>query len=146
MRTKLLRRATTAFSCWAGDQLTTQICKHHRRRLGRIGWEHAIDPPAGGWAGSAPVRQGNAVEVLIDGAEALPRIADELRAAKSHVHLTGWYFSPDFALERDGPPTILRNLLAELAERIDVRCSSGRARRSRSSARRAATCGRCASG
>src|SRR5581483_3261233 len=59
--------------------------------------------------------------VLVDGAQALPRIARALEEARSHVHLTGWYFSPDFALEREGEPTILRNLLARLAERIDVR-------------------------
>ena len=67
------------------------------------------------------MRPGNAVEVLIDGAQALPAIAEELRQARSHVHLTGWNFSPDFSLERDGEPVVLRNLLAELAERLDVR-------------------------
>jgi phosphatidylserine/phosphatidylglycerophosphate/cardiolipin synthase-like enzyme len=67
------------------------------------------------------MRSGNAVEVLIDGAQALPVIAGALRQARSHVHLTGWYFSPDFALERDGVPVILRNLLAELADSVDVR-------------------------
>ena len=67
------------------------------------------------------MRPGNAVEVLIDGAEALPAIAAELDEARSHVHLTGWHFSPDFALDREGDPVVLRNLLAELAERLDVR-------------------------
>ncbi|MGZ4391027.1 MAG: phospholipase D-like domain-containing protein [Gaiellaceae bacterium] len=114
-------RARTAASGWAGDQLTLQICRHHQRRLRRIGWERAIEPPVGGWAESAPVREGNSLEILVDGEEALPRIAEALRGARSHVHLTGWNFTPDFALERDGRPTILRNLLAELAERIDVR-------------------------
>jgi phosphatidylserine/phosphatidylglycerophosphate/cardiolipin synthase-like enzyme len=59
--------------------------------------------------------------VLIDGAEALPRIAEELKRAESHVHIAGWYFSPDFALVRDGEPQVLRNLLAEVAERVEVR-------------------------
>jgi phosphatidylserine/phosphatidylglycerophosphate/cardiolipin synthase-like enzyme len=67
------------------------------------------------------MRPGNAVDVLIDGVQALPAIAKELRHARSHVHLTGWHFSPDFALERDDEPVVLRNLLAELAERLDVR-------------------------
>jgi phosphatidylserine/phosphatidylglycerophosphate/cardiolipin synthase-like enzyme len=114
-------RTRTAAARWAGDQLTTQIRKHHQRRLRRIGWERGLDPPAGGWSDSATVRDGNCLEVLIDGAEALPRIADALRGARSHVHLAGWYFTPGFALERQTRPTILRNLLAELAERIDVR-------------------------
>jgi hypothetical protein len=37
------------------------------------------------------------------------------------VHLAGWYFSPEFALTRSPRPAVLRNLLAELAERVDVR-------------------------
>ncbi len=80
-----------------------------------------MDPPAGGWAEGPAVRDGNSLEILIDGAEALPRIAEALRGASSHVHLTGWYLTAGFALERQERPTILRNLLAELAERIDVR-------------------------
>ncbi len=48
-------------------------------------------------------------------------IAEELQRARSHVHLTGWYFSPDFALVRDGEQVVLRNLLAQLAERVHVR-------------------------
>ena len=67
------------------------------------------------------MRPGNAVDVLIDGAQALPAIAEELRRARSHVHLTGWHFTPDFALTRDAEALVLRNLLAELAERLDVR-------------------------
>ncbi|HEY5059073.1 MAG TPA: phospholipase D family protein [Gaiellaceae bacterium] len=107
---------------WVGDQAATQVRAHHRRRLRKLGWEHVLDAPPGGWtATDPPVRSGNAVTVLIDGAQALPLIADELRRARSHVHLTGWSFTPGFALVRDGERVILRNLLAELAERIDVR-------------------------
>ena len=108
--------------CWLGDGVSKAVCRHHRRRLGRLGWSEALDPPAGGWAAESPVpRAGNAVEVLIDGAEALPRIAAELERARSHVHIAGWYFSPDFALAREGAPSVVRNLLAELAERVEVR-------------------------
>jgi phosphatidylserine/phosphatidylglycerophosphate/cardiolipin synthase-like enzyme len=117
-----LRRALFPVECWFGDQVTQQICRHHQRRLQRIGWREALEPPAGGWAaGNPPARPGNAIDVLIDGAQALPAIAEALRQARSHVHLTGWHFSPDFPVERDGNPLILRNLLAELAERVDVR-------------------------
>lgn len=105
-----------------GDQISRQICNHHRRRLRRIGWQRALEPPVGGWAaGDPPMRPGNAVDVLIDGEQALPAIAEELRGARSHVHLAGWHFSPGFALERDGEDVILRNLLGELAERLEVR-------------------------
>jgi phosphatidylserine/phosphatidylglycerophosphate/cardiolipin synthase-like enzyme len=59
--------------------------------------------------------------VLIDGAEALPRIARELREARSHVYVMGWFFSPGFDLTRGDAPSPLRELLAEIAERADVR-------------------------
>ena len=119
-RTPFRQFATT--ERWFGDRITSQMLRHHRRRLTRIGSEHALDPPGGGWAdGEPPPRSGNAVEVLIDGAQALPAIVEELQGAHSHVHLTGWYFTPDFALTRDDEPLVLRNLLAELAERLDVR-------------------------
>ncbi len=112
----------TALDSWFGARLSEQIRGHHRRRLRRVGWERALDEQAGGWAaGDPPPRPGNSVEILVDGAQALPVIADELAGARSHVHLTGWFFTPGFALRRDGNPVVLRNLLAELAERIDVR-------------------------
>ena len=106
-----------------GEAVSGAVQSHHRRRLARIGWGHALDAPLGGWAaGDPPPRPGNSVDVLIDGAVALPEITRELEQAESHVHVTAWYLSPDFALTRSGGrPTILRNLLAELAERIDVR-------------------------
>jgi phosphatidylserine/phosphatidylglycerophosphate/cardiolipin synthase-like enzyme len=117
-----IQRALFPIEAWVGEQVTQQICRHHQRRLTRIGQRDSLEPPAGGWAASAaPLRPGNAIEILIDGAQALPAIAKALRSAKSHVHLTGWHFSPDFALERDGEPLVLRNLLGELADRVDVR-------------------------
>ncbi len=95
---------------------------HHRRRLERVGWLVALDAPGGDWAAGDPQpRQRGSLEVLIDGAEVLPRMVAELERAESHVHIAGWYFSPDFALTREGEPAILRNLLAELAERVEVR-------------------------
>ncbi len=81
-----------------------------------------LDSPPGGWATPRPgPRPGNAVQVLIDGAQALPSILEELLQAQSHVHLTGWHFAPDFALVRDRAPVVLRDVLAELAERVEVR-------------------------
>ena len=66
-------------------------------------------------------RGGNAVEVLVDGAAVLPRVAGAIESAESHVHLAGWHFSPQIALRRGERPLVLRNLLAEAAERVDVR-------------------------
>ncbi|MDX6517189.1 MAG: hypothetical protein QOF50_35 [Gaiellaceae bacterium] len=105
-----------------GEALDSAVKGHHRRRLGKLGWEHALDAADAGWAaGDPPPRAGNSVEVLIDGEEALPRMAEVLRGAQSYVHITGWYFSPDFELVRGEDPVVLRALLAELAERVEVR-------------------------
>ncbi len=59
--------------------------------------------------------------MLIDGGEALPRLADALSGARSHVHIAGWHLTPAFGLTRDERASRLRDLLGELAERIDVR-------------------------
>jgi phosphatidylserine/phosphatidylglycerophosphate/cardiolipin synthase-like enzyme len=105
-----------------GRSLERAVAAHHRRRLSKVGWDRAFDPPPGKWAdGEPPPRHGNAIEILVDGAAALPRLAETLQEARSHVHLAGWHFSPEFALVREGQPVVLRNLLAELAERVDVR-------------------------
>ena len=88
---------------------------HHRRRLSRNGHRRALGPPAGGWAESAaPPRAGNDFRFLVDGHEALPLIAEELRRAASHVHIAGWHVDPAFRLEPQGPP------LAELLASLDV--------------------------
>jgi phosphatidylserine/phosphatidylglycerophosphate/cardiolipin synthase-like enzyme len=123
-----------------GDRVADAVAAHHPRRLTRIGWLHALDAPVGGWAtGEPPPRPGNALEVLVDGAEAFPRIAAELAGAESHVYLTGWYVSPAFELTREGEPTVFRNLLAKLAQRVDVRVLLWAGAPSRSSAPLAAT-------
>jgi phosphatidylserine/phosphatidylglycerophosphate/cardiolipin synthase-like enzyme len=106
-----------------GDAVERIVRSHHRRRLRRLGREGALAPSGDGlWvADDPPPRPGNDVEVLIDGAEALPRIAAEIRKARSHVHIAGWHVSPYFALTRDGRRPPLRELLEEVAERADVR-------------------------
>jgi phosphatidylserine/phosphatidylglycerophosphate/cardiolipin synthase-like enzyme len=104
-----------------GSAIDRAVTSHHARRLRKVAWSHALEA-AGGWAtGGAPQRSGNRVDVLIDGAEFLPRVAEELSQARSHVHVTGWYFSPELALTRGDEPVVVRNLLAELAQRLDVR-------------------------
>jgi phosphatidylserine/phosphatidylglycerophosphate/cardiolipin synthase-like enzyme len=112
-----------AFDKLVGSVVQQLVRAHHARRLRRIGWERALDPPTDGlWAtGAPPPRSGCSLEVLIDGAEMLPRLATELRKARSHVHLAGWYVSPYFALARERNRLLLRAVLAELAERIPVR-------------------------
>ena len=104
-----------------GESLERAIRAHHARRLRRHGSAKAVEPAAGGWAGTASFspRRDCRVELLADGSEALPRIADAIRSARSHVHIAGWHFGHSFRLEEGGPT--LRALLADAAERVDVR-------------------------
>ena len=104
-----------------GDRLEHAVCAHHRRRLDRGGHLRAFDPPPGGWAdtGAFAPAAGSRVELLVDGEEALPRMAEEIASAHSHVHLAGWCFSAEFRMGHGGPT--LRELLADVAERADVR-------------------------
>ena len=104
-----------------GDSITAAVRAKHRRRLARLRQLRARCA-AGGWAEDAPPpRPDNRVDVLIDGEAALAEIVDEIRGARSHVHLTGWFMSPDFVLRDSERPVVLRNLLAEMARRADVR-------------------------
>jgi phosphatidylserine/phosphatidylglycerophosphate/cardiolipin synthase-like enzyme len=105
-----------------GDALEAAVGAHHRRRLSHLGWNRALDPPDGLWAsGPPPPRDGNSIEVLVDGEAAFPAIANAIQEARSHVHLAGWFLNPDFDLERGGSPVSVRGLLEEVARRIPVR-------------------------
>jgi phosphatidylserine/phosphatidylglycerophosphate/cardiolipin synthase-like enzyme len=119
MAVPLLSHADTAI----GNAVEAAVRAKHRRRLARLGWERALDPPDDGlWAaGDPPPREGCALDVLVDGAHALPTIAEALESARRFVHLTGWHLAPHFELVRGEPPVAVGALLAELAERIDVR-------------------------
>ena len=107
----------------AGDGLEAVLRRHHRRRLDDLGWSEALSPREGGswWATRAPVRSGNHVEVLVDGTEALAAMEAAIRAARTSVHIAGWHASPDFALTRGPGALPLRDLLADVAQRVPVR-------------------------
>jgi phosphatidylserine/phosphatidylglycerophosphate/cardiolipin synthase-like enzyme len=104
-----------------GDRVEHAVRARHRRRLARSGQSAVFDAPAGGWAetGSFAPRSGCSVELLVDGAEALPRIRAEIEGARSHVHLAGWFFSPGLPLGHGGPTVAA--LIADTAERVPVR-------------------------
>ena len=106
-----------------GNGAERLVRSHHARRLRNLGWSRALEPPGTGlWAAEQPPpRPGCSLEVLVDGAEALPRLVEELEQARSHVHLAGWFVSPDFALTRGSAQVRLRDLLGRLAERVPVR-------------------------
>ena len=98
------------------------VVSHHRRRLRKLGWSHAYEEASTPWVGGdPPPRAGTDVEILVDGATFLPRLAEEMERAVSHVHIAGWYLSTELALARGKRRTVLLDLLAELAARVDVR-------------------------
>ena len=100
-----------------GEHLERIVVARHRQRFRRAGQLAALDAPAGGWAASPPPRSGNRVELHVDGASAFPSLVEAIRGARSYVHLAGWHFTPELELEG----ATLRDLLAEAAERVDVR-------------------------
>jgi phosphatidylserine/phosphatidylglycerophosphate/cardiolipin synthase-like enzyme len=106
-----------------GDGLERGMSRHHLRRLRRHGQLAAIAPGTEGlWATTAtPPRPGNAFEVLIDGATALPAMAEAIRGARRHVHICSWNLQPDFDPVRGPAASPVRQLLAEVAERVHVR-------------------------
>ena len=81
----------------AGELLEDTMQAHHRRRLRNLGHAGSYDPPDDGrlWAaGGLPPRPGNAVDVLVDGAEALPAIVEAIRSARRYVHIAGSASAP----------------------------------------------------
>ena len=108
--------------CFVGDSIERAVSAHHRRRLRRVGWEHALSAADASWAvGGEPPSGGSAIEVLVDGEEALPRMAEAIASARSHVHIAGWCVTPDFAMSAGERPAILRELLSDAARRVPVR-------------------------
>lgn len=108
----------------AGIGVDSVVRAVHRRRLRRVGREEQLEPPRDGalWAAGEPApRAGCRLEILIDGAEALPQLSAALDGARSEVHIAGWHITAAFGLERDDGARRLRDQLAELAERVDVR-------------------------
>src|SRR6185295_2164540 len=94
------------------------------RRLRRLGHMPVFEFAAGSglWALTGPPpRSGNAVEVLVDGERVCGAIARALSGAHSHVHIAGWHLTPGFELTRDGDTATVRDVLAGLAERVEVR-------------------------
>jgi phosphatidylserine/phosphatidylglycerophosphate/cardiolipin synthase-like enzyme len=111
------------FDAAVGDGIELAMVRHHLRRLRRLNQLDALLPGGEGlWARTAsPPREGNAMEVLVDGATALPEMADAIRAAKHHVHICSWNLQPDFDPLRRDRPSPVKELLADAAERVPVR-------------------------
>ncbi len=104
-----------------GNAIEGAMTRHHERRLRRVGWARALRGDDAAWAAQPPPRDGNRMQVHIDGLSALPAIAAAVRAARTSVHVAGWTLDPDFELERDPAVVTVRELLADAAQRVDVR-------------------------
>jgi len=71
-----------------GEGLDRAVRRRHRQRLRRVGWQRALDASELGFAhGTYPARPGNTLDVLVDGSEMLPAVAQALSGAQSYVHL-----------------------------------------------------------
>ncbi|HEY1524566.1 MAG TPA: phospholipase D family protein [Solirubrobacteraceae bacterium] len=115
-----LSERVTSLDALVGDAIERAVCVKHRRRLTRLG-SHALDPGQGWWAvGDPPPREGCELRVLVDGQEAFAEIARAIGDARESVCITGWHIAPQFELVR-GEAVALGPLLAEMAERVDVR-------------------------
>src|SRR3954453_14920839 len=110
------------FDAAVGDGLERAMIHHHLRRMRRQGQLPAIAPATEGrYAQTAvPPRGGHERQVLIDGANALPQMAEAIQNAKRHVHVCSWHLEPGFdpGPRKNGP---VKELLADAAERVDVR-------------------------
>jgi hypothetical protein len=84
------------FDAAVGDRVERAMIHHHMRRMRRNRQLAAVAPASEGlWAQTAaPPRHGSSLEVLIDGANALPRMAEAIRSAQRHVHVCSWHLEP----------------------------------------------------
>jgi phosphatidylserine/phosphatidylglycerophosphate/cardiolipin synthase-like enzyme len=104
-----------------GNGIERTVSAKHRWRLARLG-SSALDPAAGEWAeGDPPPRGGCSLEVLVDGAHTFTEVAQAIEGARESVCIAGWHVAPYFELVRGESPVVLGELLAEVAERIDVK-------------------------
>ena len=106
-----------------GDTIEAAVRHKHAWRLRRLGRAHAMRPEGETlWAAGEPgPRDGCHLEVLIDGEEAMAAIAAAIGQAERSVHIMGWHIAPHFELVRGERPVVVGPLLAEVAERVDVR-------------------------
>jgi phosphatidylserine/phosphatidylglycerophosphate/cardiolipin synthase-like enzyme len=58
---------------------------------------------------------------MIDGADYCAAVVEAIASARRSIHITGWHVAPSFELARGRQPLVLGEMLAEAAERLDVR-------------------------
>ncbi len=117
-----MKPSLTDIDARVGDGIELAVRVKHRRRLNRLGAGHCLEPDGGWWAqGDPPPREGCHLDVLIDGFDAFGAIARAIQGARESVHVTGWHVAPHFELVRGADAQPLGALLAEAAQRLDVR-------------------------
>jgi phosphatidylserine/phosphatidylglycerophosphate/cardiolipin synthase-like enzyme len=91
--------------------------------LARHGWGSILDtdPVRTVDASSSPVREGNRVEIVVDGQEAFAGMLAAIESAQQSVHLAGWHAVPDFELTRGSTPRTLGDALRDVGEHARVR-------------------------
>jgi phosphatidylserine/phosphatidylglycerophosphate/cardiolipin synthase-like enzyme len=106
-----------------GGGIEAAVRGKHRWRLRRLGRGDALAPSDDGlWAGGdPPPRDRCALDVLVDGADAFSSIVAAIENARDFVHVTGWHIAPWFELTRGDRPAAVGELLADAAERLDVK-------------------------
>ena len=109
----------------AGRLVEGTMAAHHRRRLRRLGHAAAVDPPADGrlWAaGDPPPRAGQRARGAHRRRSRARRDRARRCAARARTSTSPAGASRRSSRStRDEPPVVLRELLAETAERVDVR-------------------------
>ena len=83
-----------------GRALEAVVRSRHLSRLRRTGHLAEDAPLTELGPGSFGLRDGNAVDVLVDGADAFTAMAGAIAAARRTIHVTGWSASAGFALDR----------------------------------------------
>jgi phosphatidylserine/phosphatidylglycerophosphate/cardiolipin synthase-like enzyme len=68
-----------------------------------------------------PVRDGNSVDIFVDGQDAFAAMLVAIETAKRSVHVAGWHATPDFELTRGESASTLGEALAAAAGRARVR-------------------------
>ncbi len=116
-----LPKPVTWLDTVVGDGIEKMVCLKHRWRLARLG-SGALRAGSGGWAAGDPSpREGCTLDVLVDGESAFAEMARAIQGARESVYITGWHIAPHFELVRGESGLALGPLLAEVAERADVR-------------------------
>jgi phosphatidylserine/phosphatidylglycerophosphate/cardiolipin synthase-like enzyme len=115
-----LKRAESV-DAFVGGAVERAVCLKHRRRLSRLG-SGALRPGPGIWAAGDPEpREGCTLEVLVDGERAFAEMAEAIQGARESVYLVGWHIAPHFELVRGDSDLALGPLLADVAQRADVK-------------------------